>query len=179
MENGTFFLKHAPSSSLYPPSPSPLETLNFPPTGPFDVRRHEGRLVIRDEVRRRYVRLTPEEWVRQHLVRVLTETLGYPRGLLAVEKRVEAVGGPRRADLVVYGRGAGGTHRPLLIAECKAPTVKLGQAVFDQVSRYNTVTLAPHLVVTNGREHYCWTVDLEAHTFRFLDAIPRFEALTG
>lgn len=156
-----------------------METLNFPPTGPFDVQRREGRLVIRDEVRRKYVRLTPEEWVRQHLVRTLTESLGYPRGLLAVEKQVEAVGGLRRADLVAYGRGAGGQHRPLLIAECKAPAVKLGQSVFDQVSRYNTVTLAPHLVVTNGREHYCWTVDHEARTYRFLEAIPQFETLVG
>jgi hypothetical protein len=156
-----------------------VEPLNFPPTGPFDVQRREGRLVILDEVRRKYVRLTPEEWVRQHLVRTLVETLGYPRGLVAVEKQVEAVGGPRRADLVAYGRGADGRHRPLLIAECKAPSVKLDQAVFDQVSRYNTVTLAPHLVVTNGRAHYCWTVDHAARTFRFLDAIPRFGDLAG
>ena len=156
-----------------------MEPLNFPPTAPFDVRRHEGRLVIRDEVRRKYVRLTPEEWVRQHLVRTLTEALGYPLGLLAVEKKLDAVGGPRRADLVVWGRGAEGPHRPLLIAECKAPTVKLTQAVFDQVSRYNTVTRAPHLVVTNGRAHYCWTVDRATGTVRFLDAIPPFEALTG
>lgn len=153
-----------------------LETLTFPPTGPFDIQRREGRLVIRDDVRRRYVRLTPEEWVRQHLVRTLVETLGYPRGLLAVEKQVEAVGGPRRADLVVYGRGSAGP-RPLLIAECKAPSVALGQAVFDQVSRYNTVTLAPYLVVTNGREHYCWQVDLAARTYHFLDSIPHFESL--
>ena len=154
-----------------------LDPLNFPPTGPFDVQRREGRLVIRDEVRRRYVRLTPEEWVRQHLVRTLVEVLGYPRGLLAVEKQVEAVGGPRRADLVAYGRGDV-PPRPVLIAECKAPTVALGQRVFDQVSRYNTVTLAPHLVVTNGREHFCWRVDHDARTYHFLDAIPRFEALT-
>lgn len=154
-----------------------MEPLNFPPTAPFDIQRHEGRLVIRDEVRRKYVRLTPEEWVRQHLIRTLTESLGYPLGLLAVEKKVEAIGGPRRADLVVWGRGAEGRHRPLLIAECKAPTVALGQAVFDQVSRYNTVTLAPYLVVTNGRAHYCWTVDRAAGTFRFLDSIPPFRAL--
>ncbi len=155
-----------------------MEPLTFPPTGPFDIQRHEGRLVIRDEVRRRYVRLTPEEWVRQHLVRTLVEVLGYPRGLLAVEKQVEAVGGPRRADLVAYGRGSA-PPRPVLIAECKAPSVALGQAVFDQVSRYNTVTLAPHLVVTNGREHYCWRVDRESRTVRFLDAIPGFADLIG
>lgn len=153
-----------------------LDPLNFPPTGPFDIQRREGRLVIRDDVRRRYVRLTPEEWVRQHLIRTLVDVLGYPRGLLAVEKQVDAVGGPRRADLVAYDRGST-APRPLLIAECKAPSVALGQAVFDQVSRYNTVTLAPHLVVTNGREHYCWQVDLEARTYHFLDAIPPFAAL--
>src|SRR5690554_3372935 len=149
----------------------PVEPLNFPATAPFDVQRRDGRLVILDEVRRKYVRLTPEEWVRQHLVRTLTGSLGYPLGLLAVEKQVEAVGGPRRADLVVWGPGPGGRHQPLLIAECKAPSVHLTQAVFDQVSRYNTVALAPHLVVTNGRTHYCWTVDRAAGTFRFLDAI--------
>ncbi len=155
-----------------------MKPLNFPDTGPFDVQRHDGRLVIRDEVRRKYVRLTPEEWVRQHLIRTLTEALGYPLGLLAVEKKLDAVGGPRRADLVVWGRGPGGQHQPLLIAECKAPTVALTQTVFDQVSRYNTVTLAPHLVVTNGQAHYCWRVDRAAGTFHFLDAIPPFRALT-
>lgn len=152
-----------------------MEPLHFPPTDPFDVRDHDGRAVIRDAVRRKYVRLTPEEWVRQHLVRYLTEALGYPLGLLAVEKQFAASGGPRRADLVVYGRDG----RPRLIAECKAPEVKLTQAVFDQVSRYNTVALAPHLLVTNGRTHYCWTVDREAGRYRFLEAIPPFAALPG
>lgn len=155
-----------------------MQPLNFPATGPFDIRQEGGRRLILDEVRRKYVALTPEEWVRQHLVRTLAEALGYPRGLLAVEKQLDAVGGPRRADLVAYGR-VGGAHRPLLIAECKAPAVRLTQAVFDQVSRYNTVTLAPHLVVTNGLDHYCWIVDRAAGTYRFLDTIPPYEALTG
>ena len=150
-----------------------MELLNFPPTGPFDVRAHSGRQVIRDAVRRRYVRLTPEEWVRQHLVRFLVETLGYPLGLLAVEKQFAASGGLRRADLVAYGRDG----RPRLIAECKAPDIKLTQSVFDQVSRYNTVTLAPHLLVTNGQAHYCWVVDRASGTHRFLDTIPRFADL--
>lgn len=152
-----------------------MTPLNFPPTGPFDVREHDGRRLVLDAVRRRYVRLTPEEWVRQHLVRFLTEALGYPLGLLAIEKQIDTAGGPRRADVVAFGRD----QRPRLIAECKAPSVKLTQAVFDQVSRYNSVTLARHLVVTNGREHYCWTVDRATGTYRFLDALPTFEALVG
>ena len=152
-----------------------MEALNFPPTGPFDVRRRDERAFILDAVRRKHVRLTPEEWVRQHLVRFLVETLGYPLGLLAVEKAFATSAGPRRADLVAYSRDG----RPRLIAECKAPSVKITQAVFDQVSRYNTVTLAPHLLVTNGHEHYCWVVDRAASTYRFLDAIPLFPVLTG
>lgn len=152
-----------------------MEPLNFPPTGPFDVREHDGRRLVLDAVRRKYVRLTPEEWVRQHLIRFLAQSLGYPLGLLAVEKQLDASGGPRRADVVAFGRD----QRPCLIAECKAPSVRLTQSVFDQVSRYNTVTLAPHLVVTNGREHYCWVVDRAAGTYRFLEAIPAFGDLVG
>ncbi|MDX1531269.1 MAG: type I restriction enzyme HsdR N-terminal domain-containing protein [Rhodothermales bacterium] len=156
-----------------------MPPLNFPPTAPFDVRDPGAgeRPLVLDEVRRKYVALTPEEWVRQHLVRYLRDGLGYPAGLLAVEKKIGARGGPRRADLVAYGRAAGGEPRPVLIAECKAPAVRIAQAVFDQVSRYNTVAQAPHLVVTNGLAHYCWTVDRAAGTYRFLDQIPPYAAL--
>ena len=152
-----------------------MEPLNFPASSSFEIQRDEGRPLILDAVRRKYVRLTPEEWVRQHLVRFLVETLGYPLGLLAVEKAFPTTAGPRRADLVAYGRDG----QPRLIAECKAPEVKLTQSVFDQVSRYNIVTLAPHLLVTNGHEHYCWVVDRTASTYRFLAAIPTFADLVG
>ena len=152
-----------------------MQPLAFPDGSPFDVREEGGRPVILDRVRRRYVRLTPEEWVRQHLLRYLVESLGYPVGLLAVERKLEASGGLRRADVVAFGRGGA----PALIAECKAPAVPITEAVFAQVSRYNAVARAPHLVVTNGREHFCWTVDRAAATLRFLDGIPPFAALAG
>lgn len=153
----------------------PFPALNFPDGTPFDIRQEAGQRLILDRVRRRWVRLTPEEWVRQHLLRTLIEHLGYPPGLLAVERALAAAGGTRRADAVAFAR----SHQPVLIAECKAPGVKLGQAVFDQVSRYNAVTRAAHLVATNGLEHYCWTVDRAAHAYRFLDAIPPFAELSG
>lgn len=153
-----------------------MTPLNFPPGPPFEIRDEGGRAFILDVIRRRFVRLTPEEWVRQHLLRYLTRDLGYPAGLLAVEKQLAAAGGPRRADVVAYGRGPGGS-RPVLIAECKAPSVAVTQAVFDQVSRYNAVALAPHLVVTNGLLHYCWVVDREARRYRFLEAIPPYVRL--
>jgi hypothetical protein len=151
-----------------------LPALDFPDGTPFDVRQDGGRAVILDRVRRRYVRLTPEEWVRQHLLRTLVEHLGYPPGLLAVERQLVATGGPRRADVVAFGRD----RQPALIAECKAPAVPITQAVLAQVSRYNVVTLAPVLVATNGLRHYCWTVDRAAGTYRFLEALPRFGELS-
>lgn len=130
-------------------------------------------MLILDRVRRRFVRLTPEEWVRQHLVRTLVEHLGYPAGLLAVEQPLAAAGGPRRADVVAYDRA----RQPVLVAECKAPDVPLTDEVLAQVSRYNAVARAAHLVATNGRTHYCWRVDLTARTYRFLETLPPFEDL--
>jgi hypothetical protein len=153
----------------------PLPTLSFPDGTPLALREEGGRTFVLDRIRRRWVRLTPEEWVRQHLLRALVEALGYPPGLLAVEQALAATGGPRRADVVAYGRD----RLPALIAECKAPGVPIRQAVFDQVSRYNVVARAPHLLVTNGREHYCWTVDRDAHAYRLLDGIPAFDTLAG
>jgi predicted type IV restriction endonuclease len=146
----------------------PLPRLAFPEGTPFDIRQRGGRPLILDRVRRRYVRLTPEEWVRQHLLRTLIEHYGYPAGLLSLEPTLRTAGGPRRPDVVAFGRD----RQPVLIAECKAPGIRLDQAVFDQVSRYNTVAGAPVLLVTNGREHFCWEVDPVAGTYRFLEGIP-------
>lgn len=151
-------------------NPSSFPRLHFPDGSPFEIRPDgEGRVIL-DRIRRKFVRLTPEEWVRQHLVRALTEHLGYPMGLIKLEPAITTSGGPRRPDVVAYGRD----QRPCLIAECKAPTVALGQDVFEQVSRYNTVTGSPVLLVTNGLEHYCWRVDRATHSFDFLEQIPLY-----
>lgn len=147
-----------------------MEHLNLPPY-PFEVRGVGETQTIFDPIRRKYVALTPEEWVRQHFVQYLVTDLGYPKGLLAIEKGFRYEGMPRRADVVAYGRDG----RPFLMAECKAPDVEIRQAAFDQVARYNTVVGAPYLVVTNGRVHYCCAIDRAAHTYRFLDAIPPFD----
>lgn len=149
-----------------------LPPLNFPPGAPLSVRRQPGGDVILDPVRRRYVRLTPEEWVRQHLLRTLIEHLGYPPGLLSVEVAVATTAGARRPDVVAFDQA----RRPVLIAECKAPTVVLGDSVLEQVSRYNVVAGAPVLLVTNGVQHYCWRVDPLARAYRFLETIPHFAA---
>ena len=151
---------------------SPTPPLNLPPYA-FDVQARKGKPVIFDRQRRKFVRLTPEEWVRQHFIRFLVEEQQVPPALIAVEMGFTYQRMPRRADVVVYGRHG----RPLLMAECKAPDVPVRQATFDQVARYNKVVQADYLVVTNGITHYCWRLDAAARAYHFLDALPTYEAM--
>ncbi|MGB3544263.1 type I restriction enzyme HsdR N-terminal domain-containing protein [Rubrivirga sp.] len=130
--------------------------------------RVEGeRTLVLDPVRRKWVALTPEEGVRQHLL-IELQALGYPIGLLAVERAVTYGGKTWRADVVAYGRD----QRPALLAECKAPGVAIDQTTFDQLARYNAVLHAETLVVDNGAVRYCCV--LEGGAWRFTDAIPPF-----
>ena len=131
------------------------------------TRSDGGRTLVHDPVRRMWVPLTPEEGVRQHLLVDLL-ALGYPAGLLAVEKAVRYRGSTWRADVVAYGRD----QRPALLAECKAPGVAIGQATFDQLARYNAVLAAPVLVVDNGAARFCCVA--RDGGWAFVDAIPPF-----
>lgn len=131
------------------------------------TRSENGRMRVLDPVRRRWVTLTPEEGVRQALLADLL-ALGYPPGLLAVEKGLAYGGKTWRADAVAYSR-AGSV---LLLAECKAPGVAVSQATFDQLARYNAVLGARALVVDNGRVRYCCVRD--AAGWSFVDALPPF-----
>lgn len=146
--------------------------LAFPPCALGLGHDAAGRPTALDPVRRRRVRLTPEEWVRQHLLHALLG-LGYPAGLTAVEKKLALPGRNWRADVVVWGPG----RRPLLVAECKAPSVAITQDAFDQVARYNRAAGARCLVVTNGLAHYVCRVDPAAGTVAFLDALPPYPEL--
>ena len=131
-----------------------------------------GRTLVLDPVRRRYVALTPEEGVRQQLLADLI-ALGYPAGLLAVEKGLAFGGKTWRADAVAYGRSGAA----LLLAECKAPGVAVSQATFDQLARYNAVLGAPVLVVDNGRVRYCCIRGAgpsESAGWTFVDTVPAY-----
>ena len=143
--------------------------LDFPPCA-LQIRGEAGSEQVYDPIRRRYVRLTPEEWVRQHLVRFLVAHRGYPPGLLAIEKAFTFNAMPRRADVVAYGPGAA----PLLMAECKKPVESLGAAAFEQVARYNAVVGARVLLVTNGLDHWCYAVDASRGTASFLPDVPYY-----
>lgn len=143
------------------------------PTYEFRTAERDGKRTVYDPVRDRYVRLTPEEWVRQHFVQYLVQALHVPAGLVAVEAAFELQGQPQRADIIVHDRRG----EPLLLVECKAPRVSIGQDAFDQGARYNLVLGAPYLVVTNGQTHYACAIDFENRSYTFLDDLPPYAAL--
>lgn len=150
-----------------------MSTLNLPACELRTAER-DGKDVVYDRFRGKYVRLTPEEWVRQHFVHYLVAEHGVPKGLVAIEQPVEVQGQSQRADVVVYDR----TATPLLLVECKAPDTAITQDVFDQASRYNVELDAPYLIVTNGIDHYACRINRTAHTITFLDGLPDYEEMS-
>jgi hypothetical protein len=150
-----------------------LEQLNFPTPFDFDIIVRDGRDMILDTLRQKYVVVTPEEWVRQNFVRYLIESLGYPQGRTAIETGFVFQGMQCRADVLIYDKQG----KTLLMGECKAPEIKLKQTVFDQIGRYNTVVQADYLVVTNGLQHYCCKIDREKNTYQFLDTVPSYDTI--
>lgn len=149
-----------------------VEALNLP-TYEFQTQTRDDGCAIYDPLRNRYVRLTPEEWVRQHFVQYLIQELDVPAGLVAVEAAFRFQGQPRRADAIVHDRQGD----PLLLVECKAPRVSIAQDAFDQCARYNIVLKAPYLVVTNGQTHYACAIDFDDKSYVFLDDLPPYEHL--
>ena len=126
---------------------------------------------IFDILRRKYVTLTPEEWVRQHFVHYLIEHKGYPMALLANEVELKAGDKRLRCDSILYNK----VVQPRMIIEYKAPTVVLTQRVFDQISAYNLLLHVDYLVVSNGMQHYCCKMDYDHQKYLFLEDIPDYQ----
>lgn len=148
-------------------------TLNLPPKN-FNIRKDsKGKLHILDNLRRKFVALTPEEWVRQNFVAFLIDELGFPAGLMANEVSLTQNGISRRCDTLVSDR----TGHPFVIVEYKAPSITITQEVFNQIVRYNMVLRAKYLIVSNGTNHYCCRIDYEADNYTFLNGIPRYTDL--
>lgn len=141
----------------------------------YDIRIGEqaGRRTILDVLRRKYVALTPEEWVRQHFVHFLIGHKGYPTALLANEIELRSGSKRLRCDSVLYDSSL----RPRMIIEYKAPTVAIQQKVFDQISVYNMLLHVDYLVVSNGLNHYCCRMDYANHRYVFLHEIPAYQEL--
>lgn len=129
----------------------------------------DGRILkVFDPLRRKYVALTPEEYVRQHFTAWMTDSLGYPGSLMSNEVSLKLNNTSRRCDTVVF-RSDGS---PAVIVEYKAPSVAITQSVFDQIARYNMVLQARFLIVSNGMRHFCCELDYDNETYRFLSRIP-------
>lgn len=146
-----------------------MQDLNFPPYS-FRIKNSQNRQYIFDEIRKKFVVLQPEEWVRQHVLRYLVFTKNYPKSLINVEKQLTVNKLKKRYDVVVFNPD--GTI--FLLVECKAPEVGITQSTFDQIAQYNYKLKAENLMVTNGLEHYYCEIDFENEKYRFLEDIPDF-----
>ena len=146
-----------------------MQELNFPSYA-FKLKSSENKTLIFDIIRKKYVVLTPEEWVRQHVLKFLLEEKKYPASLIAVEKQLKLHTRTKRTDIVVYNTQ--GT--PEVLIECKAPSVKITQETFNQIARYNLTANASYLMVTNGLAHYFCQIDTKNETYVFLKDIPGY-----
>ena len=150
---------------------SEMPALALPPVRLRLVNDPDGHTRVFDPLRRCFVMLTPEEWVRQHFVAFMTGHRGYPAGLMANEVGLRLNKTLRRCDTVVFERLGGA---PLMIVEYKAPSVSITQKVFDQIARYNIVLKTSWLVVSNGLSHYCCHIDPQTGRYAFVDGLPAY-----
>ncbi|OKZ13108.1 MAG: hypothetical protein BHV77_18375 [Bacteroides sp. 43_108] len=149
-----------------------MQKLNLPPYN-ANIKSDNGRNLIFDVLRGKYVALTPEEWVRQNFVQYLINYKNYSRSLMNNEIPLRLNGTSKRCDTVVFSN----TAVPKMIIEYKAPEIKITQKVFNQITRYNMVLKVDYLVVSNGLNHYCCKMDYENQGYIFLEDVPDFSVL--
>jgi type I site-specific restriction-modification system R (restriction) subunit len=147
-----------------------MKALRLPPAN-FRVKSTEKGRFIFDPIRKKFVSLQPEEWVRQHIIHWLVDFKNVPINLINVEKQLVIAGTSKRYDIVVFTPD-GSIHT---IIECKAPKIKIDQTVFDQIARYNLIAQARFLMVSNGLEHYFCTMDYEKQRYEFIADLPKYE----
>ena len=146
-----------------------MQQLNLP-TYKFRIKSTKNKYVIFDIIRKKYVSLTPEEWVRQHIIHYLIEEKNYPVSLIAIEKKITINNLTKRTDILIFNTEG----LPHIIIECKAPSIKISQNAFDQIARYNLNLNATYLMVTNGLSHFFCKMDFENEKYVFLENIPDY-----
>lgn len=146
-----------------------MKQLNFPSCD-FTIKRDDDQLFIFDEVRKKWIVLTPEEWVRQHVVFYLVGQKKYPASLIAIEKSIKVNTRTKRFDIACYNNKA----EPVVLIECKAPEVKINQSTMDQALRYNSKIQAPCIVLTNGLDLVCAMIDFESKKVSYVTDIPSY-----
>lgn len=149
-----------------------LQPLNLPPY-PFKITDDGGVLSLFDEIRKRNIIITPEEWVRQHFVQYLIGHKNYPKSLLRLEGGHKLHGKQKRSDIIAFNS----TGQKILLIECKAPEVNITQKVFDQIARYNMVHKIGLLAVTNGLQHYYCRIDFEQNSYQFISELPEYQQI--
>ena len=148
-----------------------MKKLNFP-TYSFRFKNSENKVSIFDEIRKKFIVLTPEEWVRQHVIQYLLQDMNYPKSYINVEKLIKVNGLSKRYDGIVFKPNG----EIFLLIECKAPEVPISQDTFDQIARYNLELKAQYLMVTNGLNHYFCQMDFENEKYVFLKDLPDFKS---
>lgn len=148
--------------------------LNLPECD-LSIRETSAGKEIFDPFRNKFVALTPEEWVRQNFLSFMVAHLGFPKGLVAVEQQLKVNGLVRRCDILAFSR----TAKPILLVECKAPSVTLSNEVFAQAARYNLTLQVPYMIITNGLNHYAAQLFLERKQFAILETFPSFEMISN
>lgn len=146
-----------------------MQNLNFPQYD-FRFKNNQNKVAVFDEFRKKFIDLTPEEWVRQHCAKFLMEEKNFPKSLISIEKQLKLGKVIKRYDIVIY-KPNGDIN---LVVECKAPKVKITQDTFDQIARYNQSLRADYLMITNGLQHYYCQMDYKAEKYTFLKDIPSF-----
>ncbi|MEQ8363797.1 MAG: type I restriction enzyme HsdR N-terminal domain-containing protein [Cyclobacteriaceae bacterium] len=146
-----------------------MNQLNLPPITP-NLKKEQGKVFIFDNIRKKYVVLTPEEWVRQHFVEHLIQSLHYPKSLFRIESSLTYNRREKRSDILIRNREG----KPWMLVECKSDSIKLTQKAFNQIAVYNMTIGATYLAVTNGMVHYCWRAPALGKEAVFLDEFPEF-----
>jgi hypothetical protein len=149
-----------------------LQPLNLPPY-PFKITDQDGQLSLFDEIRKRNIIITPEEWVRQHFVQYLVRQKNYPKSLIKLEGGHKLHGKQKRSDILAFNS----VGDKILLVECKAPSVAIDQKVFDQVARYNIVHKIALLAVTNGLQHYYCRINFELQNYQFIEELPEYQKI--
>jgi len=150
-----------------------MTKLNLPDYS-FRIKTEEDKTFIFDEIRKKFLLLTPEEWVRQNFIKYLIHEKGFPSSLMAIESGLKINKNIFRADLLVYNKKG----IPILVVEFKAPEIKITQKAFDQIARYNIKFRAGYLIVSNGLKHYCCLLNKKEGVYSFLKNIPLYNEIT-
>ncbi|MBK0382615.1 type I restriction enzyme HsdR N-terminal domain-containing protein [Pedobacter sp. SD-b] len=146
--------------------PVPLNLPHYP----FKLSQKNGSIFIFDELRKKDLLLTPEEWVRQHFVQYLINEKKYPKTLIKLEGGLKLNKLQKRTDILIFDKEG----KPNVLVECKATSVKIDQKVFDQAASYNMIHRVDYLMVSNGINHYCCLMDYKKQSYRFLEELPDY-----